>query len=296
VAETTVLEHQRVAERGATGARLRRRLSTAGFYILLTLLVIPAVFPFYWMAISSVKPEAELFALRPTLAPGTFSAEFYTRLLFRTPFVRYFANSLIVSGVTMVLVCAVAIFAAYALARFRFRGREPFALSMLLGQMFPSVLLAIPLFVILSQLGLLDSFVGLILAYLTFALPFTAWMLRGYFMGIPEDLEEAAMIDGCSRLGALFRVVLPLAAPGIAATAILGFMLAWNEYLFAAIFLNQEDLKTLPVGLSGYISPWNIDYGVLMSGSVMATIPVVVFFILVQRYIIAGLTAGAVKA
>jgi ABC-type glycerol-3-phosphate transport system permease component len=120
-------------------------------------------------------------------------------------------------------------------------------------------------------------------------------MLRGYFMSVPEDLEEAAMIDGCSRMGAMLRITLPLTAPGIAATAILGFMLAWNDYLFAAILLNQEELKTLPIGLSGYISPWRIDYGVLMSGSVMATIPVVLFFILVQRYIIAGLTAGAVK-
>jgi multiple sugar transport system permease protein/raffinose/stachyose/melibiose transport system permease protein len=283
------------AARSASRARLRRRLGTLGFYALLIALVVPAVFPFYWMAISSIKPEPELFAVSPSLAPGTFSTEFYDRLLIGTPFWRYFLNSLIVAGATMVLVCVVAVFAAYALARFRFGAREPFALSLLIGQMFPSVLLAIPLFVILSQVGLLDSYAGLVVAYLTFALPFTTWMLRGYFMSVPEDLEEAAMIDGCSRMGAMLRITLPLTAPGIAATAILGFMLAWNDYLFAAILLNQEELKTLPIGLSGYISPWRIDYGVLMSGSVMATIPVVLFFILVQRYIIAGLTAGAVK-
>jgi ABC-type glycerol-3-phosphate transport system permease component len=283
------------AARSASRARRRRRLGTVGFYALLIALVVPAVFPFYWMAISSIKPEAELFAVSPTLAPGTFSTEFYDRLLVGTPFWRYFLNSLIVACATMALVCVVAIFAAYALARFRFAAREPFALSLLVGQMFPSVLLAIPLFVIMSQVGLLDSYVGLVVAYLTFALPFTTWMLRGYFMSVPEDLEEAAMIDGCSRMGAMLRITLPLTAPGIAATAILGFMLAWDDYLFAAILLNQEELKTLPIGLSGYISPWRIDYGVLMSGSVMATIPVVVFFILVQRYIIAGLTAGAVK-
>ena len=286
---------ERAATRVAVRPRRRRWLGALGLYVLLIALVVPAVFPFYWMAISSIKPEAELFAVNPTLAPGTFSAEFYTRLLVGTPFWRYFLNSLIVAGLTMALVCVVAVFAAYALARFRFAGREPFALSLLIGQMFPSVLLAIPLFVIMSQLGLLDSYVALVIAYLTFALPFTTWMLRGYFMTVPEDLEEAAMIDGCSRMGAMARITLPLAAPGIAATAILGFMLAWNDYLFAAILLNQEELKTLPIGLSGYISPWKIDYGVLMSGSVMATIPVVLFFILVQRYIIAGLTAGAVK-
>jgi ABC-type glycerol-3-phosphate transport system permease component len=280
---------ERAATRVAVRPRRRRWLGALGLYVLLIALVVPAVFPFYWMAISSIKPEAELFAVNPTLAPGTFSAEFYTRLLVGTPFWRYFLNSLIVAGLTMALVCVVAVFAAYALARFRF------ALSLLIGQMFPSVLLAIPLFVIMSQLGLLDSYVALVIAYLTFALPFTTWMLRGYFMTVPEDLEEAAMIDGCSRMGAMARITLPLAAPGIAATAILGFMLAWNDYLFAAILLNQEELKTLPIGLSGYISPWKIDYGVLMSGSVMATIPVVLFFILVQRYIIAGLTAGAVK-
>jgi ABC-type glycerol-3-phosphate transport system permease component len=276
---------------------LRRwsRFQVVGWYALMIGLVVVALFPFYWMVVSSFKTEAELFELQPTLIPTTPSIDFYERLLVGTPFLRYFINSGIVSLVTTTLVIVVATLAAYSLARFRFRGREPFALSMLVGQMFPSVLLAIPIFVILSQIGLLNSFVGLVMAYVTFALPFCTWMLRGHFMNVPLELEESAMIDGATRLGAMVRITLPLAAPGIAATAILGFLLAWNEYLFAAVLITRDDLKTLPVGLSGYISPWFVDYGVLMAGSVMASVPVIVFFVLVQRYIISGLTSGAVK-
>jgi ABC-type glycerol-3-phosphate transport system permease component len=276
---------------------LRRwgRSRIVGWYALMTGLSVIALFPFYWMVVSSFKTEAELFELQPTLVPMNPSVDFYVRLISGTPFTRYFLNSAIVSLVTTSLVIVVATLAAYALARFRFRGREPFALSMLVGQMFPSVLLAIPIFVILSQIGLLDSFVGLVMACVTFALPFCTWMLRGHFMNVPLELEESAMIDGATRLGAMVRITLPLAAPGIAATAILGFLLAWNEYLFAAVLITKDDLKTLPVGLSGYISPWFVDYGVLMAGSVMASVPVIVFFVLVQRYIISGLTSGAVK-
>jgi ABC-type glycerol-3-phosphate transport system permease component len=276
---------------------LRRwgRSRVIAWYVMMTGLTIVALFPFYWMLVSSFKTEAELFELQPTLIPLNPSIGFYERLLTGTPFVRYFLNSTLVSLVTTSLVIVVATLAAYSLARFRFRGREPFALSMLVGQMFPSVLLAIPIFVILSQIGLLNSFVGLVMAYVTFALPFCTWMLRGHFMNVPLELEESAMIDGATRLGAMVRITLPLAAPGIAATAILGFLLAWNEYLFAAVLITKDDLKTLPVGLSGYISPWFVDYGVLMAGSVMASVPVIIFFVLVQRYIIAGLTSGAVK-
>jgi ABC-type glycerol-3-phosphate transport system permease component len=276
---------------------LRRwgRSRIVGWYALMTGLSVVALFPFYWMLVSSFKTEAELFELQPTLIPMNPSVDFYARLISGTPFMRYFLNSAIVSLVTTSLVIVVATLAAYSLARFQFRGREPFALSMLVGQMFPSVLLAIPIFVILSQIGLLDSFVGLVMAYVTFALPFCTWMLRGHFMNVPLELEESAMIDGATRLGAMVRITLPLAAPGIAATAILGFLLAWNEYLFAAVLITKDDLKTLPVGLSGYISPWFVDYGVLMAGSVMASVPVIVFFVLVQRYIISGLTSGAVK-
>jgi ABC-type glycerol-3-phosphate transport system permease component len=272
-----------------------RRWRAVAFQLLMIALVVPAIFPFYWMLVSSFKTEPELFELTPTLFPQHPSVGFYTRLLVGTPFMRYFLNSGIVAIATTALVIVVATLAAYSLARFRHPLREPFALSMLVGQMFPSVLLAIPIFLIISGLGLLNSYVGLVAAYITFALPFCTWMLRGYFMTVPIELEDAAMIDGCSRLGALLRITLPLAAPGIAATAILGFLLAWNEYLFAVVLINKDELKTLPVGLSGYISPWFIDYGVLMAGSVMASLPVVVFFLLVQKYIIAGLTAGAVK-
>ena len=276
---------------------LRRwsRSRVVAWYALMAGLAIVTLFPFYWMVVSSFKTEAELFELQPTLVPMHPSVDFYDRLITGTPFLRYFLNSAIVSLVTTSLVIVVATLAAYSLARFQFRGREPFALSMLVGQMFPSVLLAIPIFVILSQIGLLNSFVGLVMAYVTFALPFCTWMLRGHFMNVPLELEESAMIDGATRLGAMVRITLPLAAPGIAATAILGFLLAWNEYLFAAVLITRDDLKTLPVGLSGYISPWFVDYGVLMAGSVMASVPVIIFFVLVQRYIIAGLTSGAVK-
>src|SRR5262249_20444311 len=154
VARTVAVPRRRAAERAGIPVHVRRRVAGLGFYLLLSVLALPAIFPFYWMAISSVKPEAELFSLSPTLAPGTFSGAFYTRLLFDTPFLRYFANSLIVAGATMALVCVVAALAAYALARFHFRGREPLAMTLLVGQMFPSILLAIPLFVILSQVGL----------------------------------------------------------------------------------------------------------------------------------------------
>ena len=275
--------------------RTTRVAQGVGYYALMSVVTVLAVFPFYWMLVSSFKTENDLFQINPTLLPPSISLEHYERLINGTGFARQFGNSTAVAIITMVLVILISSLAGYALSRYRFTGGNEFAVLMLVGQMFPSVLLSIPIFMMLSNIGLLNSYGGLIIAYTTFALPFCTWMIRAYFATVPIELEEAAQIDGCHRIGAMLRVALPLAAPGIAATAVLGFILAWGDYLFASILLRSEDMKTLSVGLAAFITQWRIDYGVLMAGSVLTAIPNVIFFMLVQKYIIAGLTAGAVK-
>ncbi len=253
------------------------------------------LFPVCWMVLSSVKPFQELFAVPPTFWPRAATIEHYRQLLEVTSFPLYFRNSLIVAAGTTALSLALACLAAYGLTRYRFPGRDAFLTVVLLTYMFPPILLGIPLFVLMTGLKLTNSYLGLVLAHTTFALPFCVWLLRSFFRAVPIDIEEAAWIDGAGVARAFVRVVLPLAYPGIIAAGVFVFVLSWNDYLFALIFMVSEAKKTLPVGVSLFVQGASVEWGLIMAGAVLITLPVAVLMTFVQRFLIQGFGAGAVK-
>jgi multiple sugar transport system permease protein len=263
----------------------------------LAALTLFAMLPFVWVFLASFKTRAELYATPIVYLPASLSVANYvdawTSKL--TPFSRFFANSLWVSSVTMVATTLVSILAGYALARFRFAGRQTFLLIFLATQMFPAVLLIAPLLSQWYALGLIDTYQALIYSNFSFTVPFTVWMLVGYFESIPLELEESAMLDGCNRFGALCRVVLPLAAPGVAATAIFAFVASWSELLFAITFTSQTEMRTLSAGLLFMVGQYEIQWGQLSAGVIISTVPVAILFTYLQRHLIQGLSAGAVK-
>ncbi len=266
-------------------------------WIGLVLLTAFALGPFLWVLASSFKTRQELYATPLVYVPQQLHLANYvdawTSKL--TPFSRFFANSLWVSSVTMVATTIISILAGYALARFRFVGRDVFLLVFLATQMFPAVLLIAPLLSQWHALGLIDTYQALIYSNFSFTVPFTVWMLVGYFESIPRELEESAMIDGCGRFGSLCRVILPLAAPGIAATAIFAFVSSWSELLFAITFTSQTEMRTLSAGLQYMVGQYEIQWGQLSAGVIISTVPVAVLFTFLQRHLIRGLTAGALK-
>jgi len=276
---------------------VRRRRLIKQFIVvsLLIIVVVVLLFPFLWMVSTSLKPPEEVFTPRPRWIPLNPTLRNFVNILGETPFPRYFLNSVVVAFVTMLLALVVTVFAGYALSRYRFRGKQAFSLWLLVSQMFPPMLLVIPIFVLMLKLGLYNTYVSLIITYGTFALPFSTWMLKAYFDTVPLDLEEAAMVDGCTRLQALARVVLPLAAPGIVTVALFVFILAWQEYMFALTLTRTTDMRTLPVGISLFLGEYRVLWGSLMAGSVVVTAPVILLFSYLQRYIVEGLTLGAVK-
>ena len=273
----------------------RQRLLLGRYYLLTGIVLFIVGFPLYWMVITSLKPLDEIFDVPPKLFPGLPTLDNYRELFLLTDFARYFFNSLKVSIGTTIIALSAATIGAYSLTRFKYRGREIFGRSILLSYMFPGALLVIPLVVLLSKVRLTNSHLGLSLAYTTFSLPFSLWVLKGFFSGIPIELEEAAMIDGSSRLGAFFDVVLPQALPGIIATGIFTFIWAWNEYLFALILISDESLKTLPPGIMGFIDATNVNWGLIMAASVLITLPMAIFFMFIQKQLVTGIGAGGVK-
>ncbi len=255
------------------------------------------VFPVYWMVSTAFKPDDEINSLTPTWLSLDPTLDHFRAAMDRPFFWENVRNSLIVVSATVVLSLVLAFFAAIALAKFRFTGRKLFIVLMIGIQMLPQAGLIIPLYIVLARYGQVNALTGLIVTYMTFVLPFSVWTLRGFLLGIPRDLEEAAMVDGSSRLGAFVRILLPLVAPGLVATSIFAFITAWNEFIFAYVLMNDQSKQTATVWLSYfYGTSRNVDWGGLMAGSTMIAIPVVIFFVLVQRKIAFGLTAGAVKA
>jgi multiple sugar transport system permease protein len=284
--------------RRAPGRDLAERvLGGPVLWLGLAALTLFAMLPFVWVFLASFKTRAELYATPIVYLPAALSVanyvEAWTSKL--TPFSRFFANSLWVSSVTMVATTLVSILAGYALARFRFAGRQTFLLIFLATQMFPAVLLIAPLLSQWYALGLIDTYQALIYSNFSFTVPFTVWMLVGYFESIPIELEESAMLDGCNRFGALCRVVLPLAAPGVAATAIFAFVASWSELLFAITFTSQTEMRTLSAGLLFMVGQYEIQWGQLSAGVIISTVPVAILFTYLQRHLIQGLSAGAVK-
>ena len=287
----------RMTRRRAPKDLAERLLAGPVVWIGLVLLTAFALGPFIWMLLTSLKDRQELYATPLQYLPVHPTFENYIDAWTSpvTPFSRFFLNSLWVCSVTMVATTAVSVLAGYAIARFRFAGRDALLLIFLATQMFPSVLLIAPLLTQWRALGLIDTYQALIYSNFSFTVPFTVWMMVGYFSSIPRDLEESAMIDGCNHFGALCRIVLPLAAPGIAATAIFAFVVSWSELLFAISFTTETNMRTLSAGLLYMVGQYEVQWGPLSAGVILSTVPVAVLFSFLQRHLIHGLTAGAVK-
>jgi len=263
--------------------------------LLVLMLLFSVVFPFYWMLASSFKSFGELFSAEPTLFPEHISFESYRKAFTQNNLGIYIVNSFKVSAASVAITLVLAVLAAYALARLRFRGKGASSAFFLLVYLFPAILLVIPLFIILSRLRLQDTHTGLIITYVTQTLPVAVLMLANYFRSIPFDIEEAALVDGCSRMGVIRRVTLPLAAPAIATVSLYVFVIAWNEFLFAFVYLNSGELFTLPIGINQIYQSLHTAWDQVMAASVIVTVPVIVLFIWFERYLVAGLTGGGVK-
>ncbi len=263
------------------------------------LLSVIAVFPIYFMIVGSISP-VETFLRRDLgeiLLPRAFVGDHLAVVAFDPVFLRFALNSMVVATATTVVSVTIAALGAYSLARLRFPGSEVLGRFVLLTYTIPSVLLLIPLFKIVVALNLANSLIALVITYTTFSVPFCLWLLRSYFQSLPRDLEDAAMVDGASRLGALFRVILPLSVPGIVATGLFAFILAWNEFLFALVFTTTSDVKTLPIGVSTTFTAEQTatDWAVAMSASTLSAVPIFIIVLILQRGLVRGITAGAVK-
>lgn len=264
------------------------------FFIVNIIMLIIVLLPIVWMISFSLKPEHEQFDIPTTFFSKNYTIENYKKALY-PEFLRYILNSIIISVSTVIIALSISIFSSYSFSRLKFPGRKKLIIIIILTQLFPLTSMVIPIYQVLKTLNLINTYPGFVIAYLTFTIPVSVWMLRGFFNNIPPEIEEAAIVDGCSRMGAFFKVVLPISKPGITATTVWILIVTWQEFMFALTISTTRNMRTLPVGLFDFFGQFTISYGVLMAGSVIVSIPVVVVFIFLQRYFIAGLTAGAVK-
>lgn len=263
-------------------------------YVLVILSVIYSFFPIYWMIISSFRDDKSLYG-DFNLWPGPFELTNYRVLIELTDYPSWFANSIIVALGTVAITLTLSVLIAYSVSRLKFRGKTAIIGTMLYAYMFPPLLLAIPLFSLFVKLGIDDTLFSLMISHCTIALPLGVWLLWGFFKQIPMDVEEAAMVDGCSRLGAFVRVILPLTLPGILTVAIFAFLLSWTDYTFALVMIGTDALKTLPAGLDTMVGSYELRWGELMAGATLIAIPLLVMFMFLSRYFIQGLSAGALK-
>jgi multiple sugar transport system permease protein len=253
-------------------------------------------FPLVWMLVTSVKPRDQTTSYPPALLPDQFTLEHYANLLFKTSFPTLFLNSLFVSAVSTLVAVLCATAGAYGMTRYRFPGRSLMARLVLFAYLLPAVVLLVPLYVVVAGMGLGNSLWGLVVTYITFALPFALWLLRAFMQALPPDVEAAAAIDGASRWAVFFEIVIPQALPGILATAVFTFIGAYNEYLYALVFVNADARMTLPPGVMRLVKEsYNIDWNVMMAAAVVITAPVLVLFACVQRHFSQGFGAGSVK-
>ncbi|MCD6122523.1 MAG: carbohydrate ABC transporter permease [Spirochaetales bacterium] len=264
-------------------------------HIPVLIIVFFALAPYIWMFISSITLEKDLYTKIFHYFPEHPTTENYTRIFSKINFASNIKDSLIVAFSTMLLGLGISVTASYSFSRFRFLGRNYLLIQFLVINMFPIVLLLIPLFVIMRFLHILDTHFALIIAYSTFTIPFSTWMMTSFFNAIPREMDESAMVDGCTRFTAMTRIIIPIAMPGIAATGIYIFITAWNEFLYAAI-LTGNSVKTIPVALQNLIGEYEIAWGLLTAGGVVSAIPVIILFFFIQKRLISGMTAGAVKA
>ena len=259
-------------------------------FVLLGLLV----FPFLWVVLTSVRPSSELFSDELQLIPRSFTLENY-RAVFASGFAVYIRNSLLVSIPATVISVTLSFLAAYGFSRRNFRFRYTLLIFVVFLQLFPFIVLTTPIYFIYYRMGLVNNLFGLILTYIAITIPFSIYMLFGYLESVPRELDEAAIIDGCSTIGVIFRVILPIAWPGVAATAIYTFVQAWNEFLFALTLITNNNLKTIPIGLANLFGQYTTQWDLVMSASVVATLPTLIIFLFLQRQLVSGLASGAVK-
>jgi N,N'-diacetylchitobiose transport system permease protein len=278
-----------------TRPRSRKRLRKAGWNAVGLLVLAVMIFPVFWMVSTAFKPGHDILSYTPQWIPTHPVLSNFTDAIHQQFFWNAVKNSLIITSVVVVLALILAFLAALALAKFSFYGRKPFIVVILGVQMVPLAALIIPLYIMMSRVHQVDKLSGVIVMYLTFVLPFAVWTLRGFLLGVPKELEESAMVDGATRFGAFVRILLPLLGPGLVATAIFAFIQAWNEFIIAYVFLHTPEKQTLMVWLASFTTLRGTDWGPLMAGATLCALPVIVFFVLVQRKIAFGLTAGAVK-
>jgi N,N'-diacetylchitobiose transport system permease protein len=279
----------------ATRGPRRRHVRKLGWNLVGLVVLVVMVFPVYWMVATAFKPGQKVLSYTPEWVPLHPTLGNFTEAINRPHFWDSVRNSLIIVTIVVVLSLVLAFLAALALAKFRFYGRKAFIVLILGVQMVPLTALIIPLYILMSRVDQVNKLSGVIAMYLTFVLPFTVWTLRGFLLGVPKELDEAAMVDGTTRFGAFVRILLPLVGPGLVATSIFAFIQAWNEFIIAYVFLQSPEKQTLMVWLASFTSLRGTEWGPLMAGATLTSIPVVIFFLLVQRRIAFGLTAGAVR-
>lgn len=272
---------------------LLKRTNRLLMYLAILLAVVFSIAPILYLFITSFKPPELTFAIPPVWV-FTPTVQNYREVFAGGTFVKYFLNSLIVASATTLIALVLGAFAGYGFVRFRFRGNTTLRLSSLVPQMLPPITIIVPLYVLFNSMKLIDSQLALIISYLTFSIPLSIWMTTGFFADVPVELEESAMIDGCTRLGAFFRISVPIAAPGLAATAILSFIFCWNEFLYAVI-LTGRDARTLPVTITSFMTNRAILWGRIAAAGSLVLLPVLLFALIAQRYLVRGLSRGAVK-
>lgn len=279
-----------------TNLRFIRKLQSIGLHFLVLFVVSVVAFPMFWMIMTSFKGPQTLYEYPPTLFPTEWTFGNYRELFAVTNFATYFKNSVIVASGATGFSLIIGSLGAYSLSRFRYRGISTFSKVVLLAYMLPTSLIVIPIYGYVVSVGLADSLSALIISNTAFTLPFTLWLMRSYFNAIPLSLEESAMIDGCSRIQALFRITMPIALPGLISVGVFSFVHAWNEFLFALVFTSSEMNKTLPIGLATWVGQDNISsWGMLLASSVLVTLPVLGVYTIVQKKLVVGLSDGGVK-
>ncbi len=277
----------------------KKKVSAIVIFVLIISLLLLTLFPIMWMISTSFKTPGEVYSYPPKLLPNSLNLLGYIKLFVTTSrsfkFLSWVRSSSIVAIFSTIFSLTIASLGGYGLSRFKFRGKKALMYSVLMTQVLPGALLLVPLYTIMGGFNLLDSLFGLILANITFAVPFCTWMLKGFFDGIPNSLDEAACIDGAGKFSTFYKVILPLTIPGLVATGIFSFITGWNEYLFASVFIRSYDKWTLPVGIASLSGQYSTDWATIMAGSFFITLPVVVLFLVFQKYLVSGMTAGAVK-
>ena len=273
----------------------RAMVGSAVAYVVSLLLVVFIGFPLLWMLVSSFKPAEQLFVSPPRLLPSTLTLDWYRNVMLQSDAPTYFRNSLVIGAATTAICLSIGTLAAYGVTRFEFPGKRVFLIGALLSYVFPAIVLFVPIYMIINSLGLIDALAGVVIAHTILTFPFALWMLRSFFIAIPREIDEAAWVDGASYFMTFVAIILPLALPGVFSVGVFVFVLSWNEYLFAGVLITSGSLKTIPVGISEFITSFDVRWGEIMAVGALATMPVIALFLSVQRFFLRGVIAGAIK-